>query len=50
VQLANKGWRTALVENAALRPGLNTHEGAITYEAVAAAFDRPWTSVDELIA
>jgi alanine dehydrogenase len=50
VQLANKGWRTALAENAALRPGLNTHEGAITYEAVAAAFDRPWTSVDELIA
>jgi alanine dehydrogenase len=50
VQLANKGWRTALVENPALRPGLNTHEGAITYEAVAAAFDRPWTSVDELIA
>jgi alanine dehydrogenase len=50
VQLANKGWRTALVENPALRPGLNTHEGAITYEAVAAAFDRPWTSVDQLIA
>ncbi len=50
VELANQGWRKALVNNAALRPGLNTHEGAITYEAVAQAFDRPWVSVDELIA
>jgi len=50
VQLANEGWRKALVNNVALRPGLNTHEGDITYEAVAQAFGRPWVAVDELIA
>ena len=50
VQLANLGWQGALSANAALRPGLNTHEGHITYEAVAAAFDLPWVRVDEVIA
>ncbi|MFZ0323558.1 MAG: alanine dehydrogenase [Actinomycetes bacterium] len=49
VQLANLGWRGALANNAVLRPGLNTHEGHITYEAVASAFDMPWVRVDELI-
>ena len=50
VQLANKGWREALRDNAALRPGLNTHEGQITYEAVAEAFGMATVPVDDLIA
>ena len=50
VQLANLGWREALRHNAALRPGLNTHEGQITYEAVGDAFGLPTVSVDDLIA
>ena len=50
VQLANLGWQRALRENAALRPGLNTHEGQITYEAVGEAFAMPTVSVDDLIA
>ena len=49
VQLANLGWQGALANNISLRPGLNTHEGHITYEAVAAAFDSPWVRVEELI-
>jgi alanine dehydrogenase len=49
VLLANLGWQGALASSAALRPGLNTHEGHITYEAVAHAFDLPWVRVDEVI-
>ena len=49
VLLANLGWQGALASSAALRPGLNTHEGHITYEAVAQAFDLPWVRVDEVI-
>lgn len=35
LQLAKKGWRQALSDNAPLGLGLNTHDGAITYKAVA---------------
>lgn len=38
MQLANKGWRRALKENAALAKGLNIAEGACTYQAVAESF------------
>ena len=38
LQLANKGWRQALKDNAALRKGLNMHEGKVTYPGVAEAF------------
>lgn len=50
VELANKGWRQGLADRAELRPGLNTHEGQITYEAVATAFDLPWITVDQAMA
>ncbi len=50
VQLANKGWRAALAGNSALRLGLNTHDGQITYAAVAAAFDLPWITVETAMA
>jgi alanine dehydrogenase len=39
VAIANKGWRGALRDDAALAKGLNVHEGAITYPGVAEAFD-----------
>ena len=38
LMLANKGAEKACRENAALRLGLNTYKGVITYEAVAEAF------------
>ncbi|MCZ3387779.1 MAG: alanine dehydrogenase [Actinomycetia bacterium] len=50
VQLANLGWREALQGNAALRPGLNIHEGQITYGAVGEAFGLPTVDVDDLLA
>jgi alanine dehydrogenase len=42
LQLANKGYKKALSENAELVPGLNVHTGNITYKAVAEAFDLPF--------
>ena len=38
VALANKGWKQALKDDAALALGLNTHAGKVTYPAVAEAF------------
>ncbi len=36
--LANKGWEEAVAASKPLRRGVNTHAGAVTHEAVAAAF------------
>ncbi|HSJ63260.1 MAG TPA: alanine dehydrogenase [Gemmatimonadaceae bacterium] len=38
LQLANKGWKQALRDNAALKKGLNIVDGVVTYPAVAEAF------------
>jgi alanine dehydrogenase len=38
LQLANKGWKKALKENAALLKGLNVVDGVVTYPGVAEAF------------
>ena len=39
VALANKGWQQACRDDRSLALGLNTHEGRITYPAVAEAFE-----------
>jgi len=39
VALANKGWQQACRDDRSLALGLNTHEGKITYPAVADAFE-----------
>ena len=44
--LAKKGWKTALKDDAALRKGLNVHDGTIHYRAVGDAHGLPaseWT-------
>src|SRR5215216_3837920 len=46
MQLANKGWKHALKDNAALRKGLNIVDGKVTYPAVAEAFALPYTPPD----
>jgi alanine dehydrogenase len=50
LEIANKGWREALSSDPSLRLGLNTHEGAITYAAVAEAFDLPSITVEQALA
>ena len=49
VDLANKGWRQALKDDPALALGLNTHDGQITYAAVADALGLPSVKLDEVI-
>jgi len=50
MQLANKGWRQALHENAALAKGLNIAEGACTYQAVAESFGLEYVSPERYFA
>lgn len=49
VALANKGWRQALRDDAALAPGLNTHAGMLTNAPVAEAHGLSSVSVAEAI-
>ncbi len=49
MQLANKGWKQALKDNAALKKGLNVVDGKVTYAAVAEALGLPFTSPDSYL-
>jgi alanine dehydrogenase len=49
IQLASKGWEKACAENRELALGLNVVNGDIVYEAVADAFDLPFTPVEKYI-
>ena len=49
IQLANKGWKQAAVENEELKFGLNVINGDIVYEAVAEAFGLPFTPVEKYL-
>jgi alanine dehydrogenase len=46
LQLANKGWKVALRENASLRKGLNMTGGTATYRAVAEPFGLPYQDAE----
>ena len=50
LQLADKGWKKAAQDNPDLIPGLNVINGEIVYEAVAQAFNLPYTSVEKYLA
>jgi alanine dehydrogenase len=49
VEIADKGYKRAIVENEEIRRGANIVSGAITYKNVADAFGMPWSSVDEVL-
>jgi len=49
MQLANKGWKQACKDNAALRKGINIVDGKVTYPAVAEAFALPYTPPDSYL-
>lgn len=49
LQLANKGWKDACRDNRELRLGLNIVGGDVVYQAVADAFDLPYTDVDKFL-
>jgi alanine dehydrogenase len=49
LQLANKGWKQACIDNKELKLGLNVVEGRVVYKGVADAFDLPYTEVDSIL-
>ena len=50
VQIANKGYKQACLDNPALRKGINTLAGDITFKAVAEAQGLPYVEVETLLA
>ncbi|BBO68235.1 alanine dehydrogenase [Desulfosarcina alkanivorans] len=49
VEIANKGWKRAMQENAEIKPGANVIDGKVTYRAVAEAFGMAYTPVEEMM-
>lgn len=49
LQIANKGYKQACLTNEALKKGINTLEGHVTFEAVAEALNYPYVAVDSLL-
>lgn len=47
--LANKGFETAIAEDAGLREGVNTYAGKLTYDAVAESQNLEYTPLDSLL-
>ncbi len=50
IKLANKGWKEAIKEDAALAKGANIVEGKVTYKAVSEALGIDYTQLDEILA
>ncbi len=49
LQLADKGWRKACMENPELKEGLNVVEGKVVYKGVADAWNLPYTPVEDVL-
>lgn len=49
IQLANKGWQKACLENNELKLGLNIVDGKVVYQGVSDAFGLPYTPVDSVL-
>jgi alanine dehydrogenase len=49
LEIANKGWERAMLENSEVRAGANVVRGKVTYKSVAEAFDLPYTPIGDLL-
>jgi len=49
LDLANKGYKKALLDDRSLALGLNVYDGKLIYKAVAEAFDIKYTSLEEVL-
>jgi len=49
IQLANKGWRKACIENEELKKGLNITNGKVVYQGVAEAWGLPYSDVESVL-
>lgn len=48
LELADKGFKQAILDNQALYRGVNTHDGVLTYEQVATDQEQDWTKLEDL--
>jgi len=49
LEIANKGWARAMLENSEIRGGANVVKGKVTCRGVAEAFDLPYTPIGDLL-
>lgn len=49
IQLADKGWKKACIENSELKSGLNIVNGKVVYKGVAGAFGLPFSDVSAVL-
>ena len=49
VQIANKGWQRAMIENPEIKLGANVMKGKVTYKAVAETFGLEYTPIESLL-
>lgn len=49
LQIANKGWKQAVIDDPSLAKGVNTVDGKVTYKAVAEAHNMTYTPLDEIL-
>jgi alanine dehydrogenase len=49
IEIVEKGWERAAKENPSLAKGVNLLDGKITYQAVAEAFNFPFTPLEEIL-
>jgi alanine dehydrogenase len=49
LEIANKGWERAMLQNPEIRFGANVVKGKVTCKGVAEAFDLPYTPIEDLL-
>jgi alanine dehydrogenase len=49
VEIANKGWKKALLENPEIKPGANVIKGKVCHKGVADAFNLPLTPIEKAV-
>lgn len=49
LEIANKGWRQALIDDPGLAKGLNVYDGKVTFKGVAEALNLPYTPVEQIL-
>jgi alanine dehydrogenase len=49
LEIANKGYRRAILENPGLAKGVNVMSGKVTYRAVAEALNLPFTPLEKAL-
>jgi alanine dehydrogenase len=49
VEIANKGWKTAMSENPEIKKGANVLDGKVTYKAIAEALNLEYIPIDDML-